>query len=71
MTVKVLCLSYQKARDATSAISPPPPPAMNNVRKVEVCACRSCSASAHRSCPAVMDRFYVSMLSHAMVRVLS
>ena len=70
MTVKVSCSSYRKDRNATSDMSFLSP-AMDNMRRVEILSHRCCSASTRRSCPAVMDRFDISMFAHAMVGVLS
>ena len=58
MAVRVLCLSYQKAHDATSAMSFFFS-SMENVRRGDTCARHCHSASAHRKGPSVMGRFLV------------
>ena len=70
MSFRVLCFSYWKDCEATSAMSFFSP-YMYNVRIGDICAhlCHSASARSIRS--AVMDRFEVILFVHAAVGVLS
>ena len=70
MVVRVLCLFYWQAFDATSAMSFFSL-AVENVRRGVTCARRCCSVSACKIRPSFMDRFDVGMFAHAAVWVLS